>query len=258
MSHLRHRKDSASTMNETKAVRPGGRVGANDNRTGGLRYEAMMAASPQQTGQVMKLGVSTVFLLLPTFIKQWVLKWRCLAMVRPKWKTRRLILLGRFLYKFYRPVTNDDETDHGHVASRNVGAPVDVLDMEVSLVESAEAERFGIAECLSLLTDGTARPSAVFRVATFRKTYYFACPSKEEALVWIRSLQDARQETIRRSMGHAEVASYSTRWEYFDLLGRQAAATEERIRRRMENDNLRELEMSNLMDSGPLPRGYFG
>jgi hypothetical protein len=241
MPQLRHR-----WHNEVSMIAAGEK-----NKGAGLCYDSLMAALPTQTGQVLKLGVSALFLFLPAFVKQWILKWRCLAMLRPTWKTRRLILLGRFLYKF------DGETKDDDVAGRNVGAPIDVLDIEVSLVESAEAERFDISECLSILPDWAA-DSVVIRVATFRKTYYFACPSREEALVWIRSLQDARHETIRRAMGHTDVGSHSKSWEYFDSLGQRAAATNERIRLRMESNNLRELEMSNFMDSGPLPRGYFG
>lgn len=233
MSQLRHRIDNKATM--TQKYVPG-------EKTGGLRYGAMIEASPQQTGQLLKLGVPALFLLLPTFVKQWVLKWRCLSMLRPTWKSRRLILLGGFLYKF-----GD---------SKDVGSPADLMGMEVSLVESTEAWRLGISECISILPESIR--NSVFRVATFRKTYYFACQSREEALVWIRSLHDARHEAIRRSMGHADMGSYSKSWEYYDSLGKQATATKDRIRHRMESSNLRELEMSSFVDSGTLPRGYFG
>lgn len=163
-------------------------------------------------------------------------------MARPTWRTRSVVLLGSYLYKF------DDED------GRHVGAPVDVMGMEVSLLEPKDAEYLGMSECISLLKSS----SSIIRISMPRKTYYYACPSKEEALVWVRSLRDAKQEGIRRSMGHAGVGSYPKSWEYFDSLGKKAAVTKARIRHKMETNSLRELEMSSMMDSGPLPRGYFG
>lgn len=161
-------------------------------------------------------------------------------MARPTWKMRSVVLLGNYMYKFD--------------GSRHVGTPVEVLSMESSLLDPSDAEYLGVSECLSLLPSS----STVIRISIPRKTYFYACSSKEEALVWVRSVQNAKQEGIRRSMGHAHVGSYPRSWEYFDALGKKAAETKARIRHRMESNNLRELEMSSMMDSGPLPRGYFG
>jgi len=98
--------------------------------------------------------------------------------------------------------------------------------------------------------------SAVFSVSTLRRKHYYAVADKEEAMIWIRSLREAKQEQITRSMGHAKNMPYP--FEYFDNLASSLVKSKDRIRHRMEEANLREMEMSSFGEGGPLPRGYHG
>jgi hypothetical protein len=58
-------------------------------------------------------------------------------------------------------------------------------------------------------------------------------------------------------MGHAARDSYPQQWTYFDSLGASLVERKDRIRHRMEQSNLRELEMMSLTDAGNAPRGYY-
>ena len=59
-------------------------------------------------------------------------------------------------------------------------------------------------------------------------------------------------------MGHAHQDSYPRSWAYFDTLGEGLRKQKDRIRRRMEEKSIGELEMSQLSEGGPVPRGYYG
>ena len=75
---------------------------------------------------------------------------------------------------------------------------------------------------------------------------------------WVNSLRQARQEAVTRSMGHAPADSYRKAWSYFDGLGKNLVKSKERIRRKMEEQGMREMEMSSLSPGGGLPRGIYG
>jgi hypothetical protein len=77
-------------------------------------------------------------------------------------------------------------------------------------------------------------------------------------MLWVRSLQEARQETITRNMGHASTMPYPRSWQYFDSLGKGLAKSKERIKQRLEDSRMREMEMTNFAEAGPLPSGYHG
>jgi hypothetical protein len=202
----------------------------------------MQAASPQHTGKVMKLHTSPIFNILPQCIQILILKMWFLSFLRPSWKPRYLMLLGSYLYKF--PV--DERPDQ-----QPKGAPVAIDGIDVHVVGSTEDR------VLRLCLDSLRGYQSVVCVSTLRKNHYFACESRAEALTWVNSVREARQEAVTRSMGHAARDSYPQQWTYFDSLGASLMERKDRIRHRMEQSNLRELEMMSLTDAGSAPQGYY-
>jgi PH domain len=229
---LRHRAVTAASPNTSTM-----------KQSTGLTVHSMQAASPQQTGKVMKLHVSPFYTILPRFLQKWILKIWFLSFLRPSWKARYLILLGSYLYKFQ---------DEQNPNQQPKGAPIPVDGVDVHLAGSNEDAVVALSQ--QLLVGYTT----VICVSTLRKKYYFACASREEALTWVNSLRDGRQEAVTRAMGHAVRDSYPQSWTYFDSLGNSLVKSKDRIRTRMEQSNLRELEMSNLTEGGPAPKGYYG
>lgn len=213
----------------------------------GLSAPRMLTASPQEHGYVLKLHVSPFFMLLPRFLQKliskiWLLKW-----FAPKWERRYLILLGSYLYKF---------TDTYSTTPK--GSPIQIDAVNVNLIGSTSDISFddqGVAEALQSLPRGC---DAVFVVSTLRKRHYYATSDRDQALTWVNSLRQARQEAITRSMGHAPSDSYPTSWIYYDSLGKSLLRSKNRIRAKLEERNLRELEMSSIGGGGSFPRGYYG
>lgn len=203
----------------------------------GLAAKAMIDTSPQQHGVVLKLHVPILYTLLPDFIQRIILSWSFLSFLAPSWKQRYLILCGSFLYKF-----KDQSSEIPK------GAPFEV--------ETGTAEILGSHYLPEL---GSLPPgfTAVFTVSTLRRKHYYAVADKDEAMLWIRSLQEARQETTTRNMGHSKMP-YPKAWSYFDSLGKGLVRSKERIKERMEGSRLKEMEMTNFAAAGPLPRGYHG
>ena len=76
-------------------------------------------------------------------------------------------------------------------------------------------------------------------------------------MLWVRSLHEAKQEAITRNMGHAATVSYPSSWKYFDSLGKCLVKSKARVRERIEELRIKEMEMSEF-SGGPLPRGYHG
>jgi hypothetical protein len=162
----------------------------------------------------------------------------------PKWERRYLVLLGSFLYKFADNLERQQPK----------GSPLPVDTIDVFLVEQGDSRGFE-----GVFLDESSVPSgckSVFCVSTFRKRFYYAVADREQALLWVNALLEAKQEAVRRSMGHAHEDSYPKSWEYYDRLGQSLRRQKDRIRQRMDEKNLQELEMSQLSDGGPLPRGY--
>jgi hypothetical protein len=205
-------------------------------------------------GDVRKLHVPVIYLLLPRWIQQWIWKFWCLSFLRPSWKPRYLILLGSFLYKFKKGNGGD------WMSQPPTGSPVPLDEINVHLVDASARRSISDDEDIMALCkwSGLDAGSSVFCISTFRKKYYYACTNQEDALVWINTLREARQEVMTRTMGHASKDSFPTSWTHYDNIGASLARRKERIRTRLQESNLRELEMSNLMEGGPIPRGYYG
>jgi len=202
----------------------------------GLSAKSMIDSSPQHHGIVLKLHIPLLYSILPLFLQRIVNAFSILSFMAPSWKQRYLVLCGSFLYKF------NDET-----AEVPKGSPFDMETIAVKTIDGTLPE-------LSTLPPNF---SSVFSVSTFQKHHYYAVMDQEEALIWIRTLKEARQEIIKRNMGHSSGMPYPQSWAYFDSLGRSLVKSKQRIRQRMEDYNMREMEMSSF-EAGSLARGYHG
>jgi hypothetical protein len=214
---------------ETEALVPGA----------GLSANALIDADPQHHGVVLKLHIPILYSILPEFLQRIILSWSCLSFLAPQWKQRHLILCGSYLYKF-----NDRSS------KLPKGRPFEIDGLQVDMVRAGR----DIPE-IGNLPPGYA---AIFAVSTLRRRQYYAVADEEEAMVWIRSIQEAKQATITRKMGHASNLPYPTSWKYFDSLGNNLVKSKDRIRQKMEESRLREMEMTDFAEGGPMPRAYHG
>mmetsp|Transcript_18957 Transcript_18957/g.31418 ORF Transcript_18957/g.31418 Transcript_18957/m.31418 type:complete len:274 (+) Transcript_18957:143-964(+) len=227
----------------------------------GLSAPSMLKASPSHTGPVLKLHVPIFYTLLPAFLQRFLSycfqssssrnKQSC--WLTPSWKPRYLIQLGSYLYKF-----NDESSQAPK------GSPLFVQELEVYLMDDL-ADVQGIDDYHSLApTSKTDNTNYTYIcVATLRKRHYYAVPSNEEAHVWVNTLWQARQEAITRTMGHAKhLPPY--RYQYFDELAESLVQSKHRIRRKMQESTLREMELTTVgcmgggSTGGPMPRGIYG
>lgn len=234
---LRQRQRTTHTMTKRNTSSPAA-----------LSRSALLEASPQQHGLVQKLHVPLFYNILPRFMQ------KCLASVPmlewcicPRWEARYLVLLGSYLYKF-----EDDGSKRG-APSHPKGSPLDLSSIEAYTVDNDTLKNLSLNSDRRPLEAGT-----VFCVSTFRKQYYYCVSDHEQATVWVNSILEARQEAIKRSMGHAQKDSYPKAWEYYDQLGRNLKNQKERIRIRVERKEFQELEMSQLTEGAPFSAGYFG
>jgi hypothetical protein len=225
-----------------------------ERKNTGLTVQSMERASPQHTGSVQKLWVPLLYTLLPTFLQTIVLKVWCFRFLRPRWQSRYLVVLGSYLYKF------KDDAGRNLLLQQPNGAPVRLDQMNVYLVTTRSDHDDQEALVALHLMNKSARDddSCIFCVSTFRKKYYYVCSSHEEALIWVNTLREASQECVTRTMGHAIKDSFPQNWKYYDTLGEDLVNRKDRIRNRLQQSNLRELEMSSLAEGGPIPRGYYG
>jgi hypothetical protein len=233
MSQTHQLRNRSTGMNNIDEVDVLGRAGA------GLSANAMIRASPSQNGAVYKLQVPIMFSIFPTFLQRIICSWSWFAFLAPKWKKRYLIQIGNYLYRF---------KDSQSLTPK--GAPVPLEQASSRLMSS---EEYGV-EFVAL------PPSvrAVVIVYTLTTKQYYGVSSREEAMVWLNSLQDGRQEATRRSMGHTRDVPYPKSWEYFDNLGRNFLKSKERIKTKIAESEAREMTLSNFDEGGPVPRGYYG
>lgn len=215
----------------------------------GLSATSMLNASPSQTGPALKLHVPVFYTLLPAFLQRFLSY--CFKFLAPSWKPRYLIQLGSYLYKF---------SDESSKAPK--GSPLPVQEVDVYLMEDL-ADVQGIDDYHGLSPEDGNTEYTYFCVATMRKRHYYAVTSKEEAQVWVNTLVQARQEAITRSMGHAKNQPYP--YQYFDDLAQSLVQSKDRIRRKMQDSSMREMELATVGagggiagGTGPMPRGCFG
>eukprot|EP00538_Stauroneis_constricta_P005179 CAMPEP_0119546920 /NCGR_PEP_ID=MMETSP1352-20130426/1154_1 /TAXON_ID=265584 /ORGANISM="Stauroneis constricta, Strain CCMP1120" /LENGTH=255 /DNA_ID=CAMNT_0007591687 /DNA_START=27 /DNA_END=794 /DNA_ORIENTATION=+ len=207
-------------------------------RRSGLSAPVLLDSTPQHHGPVMKLHTPQLYSILPEFLKRWIRSISFLRFLCPSWKQRYIILCGAFLYKFSSTTSKEPK-----------GSPFEIRSVEVS---GASIDHVDGA---SQLGPGYG---AIVTVSTLRRQHVYAVANKQEAQLWIRSIEEAKQAAITHQMGHANHIPYPTRWKHLDALGSNLVKSKERIKERMESSQLREMETSSFADGGPLPRGFHG
>lgn len=208
----------------------------------GLEAPAMLKSSPSHNGTVLKLHLPLIFSVLPDFLKRLVVAYdyAWLSFLQPEWRQRYLISIGSFLYKF-----------KNESAPAPKGSPISMDKIDANLLVSVEDDE--MAPAFAGLPPGY---DSIFTVSTFGKKHYYAVTSRDEALAWVNSLRQNRQEAITRSMGHANNMPYPKNWAYFDSLGKSLQKSKQRIKAKVEQYNTREMEMASVVGGGP--RGYYG
>ena len=198
----------------------------------GLSVGKMLRESPFHHGPVWKLHVPVLYSILPVWLKKILSSWFCPNSFSPTWKPRYLVSLGKYLYRFKNEQSSNPK-----------GTPIDIQRMQANIVSLSGSQNEDMEILPKTLPRGC---TAVFKVSIFGKEQYFAVSDKEEALTWTSSIQQGRQETITRIMGHSEHTLYPKSWEYFDKLGDEFANKKFRIKQRLEESNKRDMELTSL------------
>lgn len=211
----------------------------------GLTCSSVLGANPQEHGLVHKLHVPLVYEILPEIIQKLIsLVWFLAFYLAPRWKPRYMVLLGSYLYKY------SAKQDAEKSERLPKGAPISVEAIDVNVLEPKELP------WLPNLPNGC---EYIVSMQSVSSTTYFAVSDREQAQVWVNSMREAKQEAIKRRMGHSPNGSYPQSWAYFDSLGKDLVKRKARIKRKMQGQNMRELEMDPMsVNGGPSPRGYYG
>lgn len=211
-----------------------------------LRQDDTSGPPSQYAGHILKLHTPLVFSVLPHCLQTIVCNFSCFSFLAPKWKPRFIVLLGKYLYKYIN--------DQPESTPKGSPIPIEMFDFNILDGTTLPISSHDLAIPLSRVPEGF---SVILELSSLRKKQYYALKDKHEAQALLHSLNQARHEAIKRSMGHAPMESYPASWVYFDKLGDQLLARKERIRKRIESSSFRELEMTPLSESGGDPAGYF-
>lgn len=215
-------------------------------RSGGLTAKSLMESSPAHVGMVLKLHVPALYPFIPKCLQRLLAsRWLKAFHLYPRWAERHLILLGKYCYRF---------TDTSALEPK--GSPVPVEAVNVHICDRSDDDMDDMQFIWDYLPPGC---SAIFSASTFGRTQYFAVSTREEASTWVNSLREARQAAITRSMGHASHVPYPKSWDYYDSLGTSLLKQKDRIRKRLEESSMKQMEINGLGDAaGSMPRGYYG
>ena len=145
--------------------------------------------------------------------------------------------MGGYLYRF--------KDEYG---STPKGAPITIDVTEARIISRGDNE---FNSLLDLLPDSC---DTVFEVSSLAKTQYFAVESREEALAWVNSIRQMRQDSITRNMGHSKDIPYPKQWESFDASAKRLQEQKERIKHRMSALDEKEQEMQTM--GGSANMGY--
>lgn len=244
MSNVRQRPSAKTTENTTDS---NDTSNMNDDlvQGRGLSAPSLLRSAPSHHGCVMKLHVPLTYKILPTILQNYLVRsslcrtlW-CTKFMIPTWKERYLIMLGNYIYSF---------KDSNSVSPK--GTPILVQGIsQVDLLDDTVDEEI-------IIPDMPPGCDSMFYISTFGKARYYAVSSAEEqAETWVNFVKEGRQEVITRSMGHSNVPLPSS-WRYFDSLANDLVNSRNRIRKRVENLEQREVEMTGFMDNAA-PRGYY-
>lgn len=232
MSNIRQRHSLQSSNNEeeTDPLSPGA----------GLSAKAIIDAAPQHHGSVKKLHIPVFYSILPSVIQKIILSIPCLKLFAPSWKERHLILCGAYLYKFKSMTSTTPK-----------GSPFEVEQLAIDILRTRQ-------QAVDFSEIGNLPPgyTSIFAVSTLRRRHYYAVSDEEEAMLWVRSLKEARQEGVTRRMGHASNVPYPFSWKHFDSLGKSLLKSKNRIKERLEKQTTEGMEMTSFM-GGQIQNGYY-
>lgn len=218
-------------------------------RSGLSPSQMLKSGSPIHNGSVWKLHIPVFYLLAPAWLKRSLSYcWFCPRSFAPQWKKRYLIAVGKYVYRFASDESSDPK-----------GVPLSLREVSANIISLTEKQE----DDMEIVLDPSNHPagsSAVFRVSVYGKTQYYAVSDREEAMTWVNSIHQARQESITRIMGHADKSSYPKAWDYFDRLGDDYIKRKQTIKNRLEEANKRELELTSMLSNNnvPNPRGIYG
>mmetsp|Transcript_16510 Transcript_16510/g.35882 ORF Transcript_16510/g.35882 Transcript_16510/m.35882 type:complete len:246 (-) Transcript_16510:176-913(-) len=201
-----------------------------------LSARALLAASPAHSSDVLKMHVPVLYTFLPASV-QWMLSRCCPRGWSPQWKRRHLIALGEYLYRF---------KDEGGSTPKGSPIPVATADARIISTDDGPGEFSDIGEINVVLNLLPAGYSAVFVVSSIGKTQYFAVENREEAMLWVNSLRQMRQDAITRNMGHSKDIPYPAEWKSFDASAKRLKDQKTRIKNKLEAINKKEQEMQSL------------
>jgi len=210
----------------------------------GLSAASLLRSAPSHHGCVLKLHIPLLYKMCPTIIQNYLIRSTvCRALcgiIIPTWKERYLIMLGNYIYSF---------KDNNSLSPK--GTPILLENVSYVVVRGDNEDHEDIL--LPDLPNGNGY--SIFSISTFGKTRYYAVSSTEQqAETWVNFIRDGRQEVITRSMGHSNVP-LPTSWRYFDSLANDLVNSKNRIRKRVEHLERREIEMTGFIDTSP--RGYY-
>ena len=94
-----------------------------------IQLDAASQAFPQQSSPVQKLSVPSFFLFLPSWMQRWIFSVSFLSFLWPTWKTRHLVLLGSYLYRF--------QTTHGTLK----GSPVLISPLNIHVLDDMDDDK---------------------------------------------------------------------------------------------------------------------
>lgn len=260
-SELRRRANAVAAAQGMTSMTTDSTIPPLDYDESNLSARALLSASPVHTSVVYKMNIPIIYSLLPYTVR-WILH-RCFPRSwSPRWKCRRLIALGSYIYKFDEFNDNDD-SDGGKLPPKGLPIPVSTADVRiVSNRGSGDDDDDNAPESIGELLFSTLPEGchAIFEVSSGGKTQYFAVKTLEEANTWVSTLRQMKQDTITRSMGHSTNVPYPVRWESFDTSAHRLIEKKSRIKSKMESLDRREQEMQTMGGAGVtsgITMGYY-
>ena len=203
-------------------------------KNNGLQAQLLLGASPSHYGTVLKLHIPTAYSLLPDFLQKRVSAESYISyIIAPTWKERELILCGSYLYRFLT------------LSSRSPkGTPIALKGVSARIIDSEDddIDGDGLEAIMENLPPGV---NAIFALSSFGKSRYFAVATREEAVTWVNSIREARQESITRSMGHSKMP-YPKSWNYFDRVAATLIKKKERMQLRNRQSINTEFENASI------------
>lgn len=243
MSEIRQRNTNMNTnsmpSNLSQPAQPGKALAAS----------TLLKSSPSHHGKVMKLNVPLIYSIAPTWLQR--LLRMCPTPLKPSWKKRYMIQIGKYLYRYQ---ISDTENQN---KMKLKGTPIEVKNLQI---KSMLLTTFGIQheandDVIAFAGDLPTFCSGYFSITSDGETRYYAVEAKEDANTWINSLRQGRQANIELAMGH-DRSPYPSSWKYIDAMGDERVQRNKRVKEIVKRSDQKEMEMMNFMDGGR--GGHFG